>query len=693
MYLRSLTLRNWKAFEECRLDFGEPTARKNVVLIGGKNGYGKTSLFEAIALGLYGRDGLRLVQRATQALEEDRKTQSFREFLGRAFNGRAVQRGQTSCSVGLQFVGDDGQPIEIERTWYFTSSGALQQADPEQLRIFKGPDRRVVRAPPSEPDSDAWYRDWLARSFLPAHLAGFFLFDGEMASAYAERDMGVQVREGIEGLLGLVWFGRLADSLRKYAINRSGQVVKGIDAERIGALEEAIASAENEIGKAKARLTEIEQELANLTTQQDALMAEFASYGGSSAAELQHLLKQRADHEKELRLQEEALARIAELELPLALAGATLRERLSAQLAAEAKREQWHAAAGHAKERAKSVVHIVDDRLLQVEPPLSKTQREAVREAVREALEHLWHPAPEGAAREVRHAHVSGQRREELQVRLREAAQISAGSVNALIEAKSRSNAALRGINREIESSEVMATPQLEAKREQLKVLQQKLGGLRQEEGELRAFVKSREAELDQKRKDLQRQRGLLGQSERPARLAKRAEDIAAMLDRLVKDALPMQTGQIAQEMTEAIAAMAHKKDQFRRVEIGETGEVRLLGPNGRDLRAYDLSAGEKQIFTQALFAAVAAVSERCFPLVVDTPLGRLDEEHRLGVLRYLAKRPGQVILISTDTEVVGPYLDAIRDRVERTWRLENRTEGELGRSWAVRGYFPGQGF
>ena len=692
MYLRSLLLRNWKAFEDCSLDFGDPTHDRNVILIGGKNGYGKTSLFEAIALGLYGRDGLRLVQRATQAMDEDRRTQSFREFLGRALNGRALRRGQDSCSVRLQFVGDDAQRIEIERTWYFTSSGTLQQNDPEQLRILKGADRRAVRAPPSETDPDAWYRDWLARTFLPAHLAGFFLFDGEMASAYAERDMSVQVREGIEGLLGLVWLRRLADALRKYAIKRSGEVVKGIDAERIRTLEDAVATSENKIREAKTRLAEIERELADLTIQQDALVAELAGYGGSSAAELKDLLKQRADREKELRQLEDQLARIAELQLPLALAGASLRDRLSAQLSAEAKREQWLAARAEGRQRAEFVVRAVDTRLDRSEPPLTMAQRGNVRSALSEALEQLWHPAPEGVAVEVRHAHVSGPRRDELQVRLQEAARISARSVNAMIDAKHRLVAALRDINRAIESKEATTTPQQEEKRQRLKELQRRFGGLRQEEGELRARVNSRQVELDQKRKDLQRQRGQLGQSERPARLAKRAEDIAAMLDRLVLDALPLQTGQIAQEMTAAIEAMAHKKDQFREVAIGESGEVRLLGPTGRDLRAYDLSAGEKQIFTQALFAAVAAVSERSFPLIIDTPLGRLDEEHRLGVLRYLAQRPGQVILISTDTEVTGPYLDAIRNRVGRAWRLENRTDGELGRSWAVRGYFPGQG-
>lgn len=164
------------------------------------------------------------------------------------------------------------------------------------------------------------------------------------------------------------------------------------------------------------------------------------------------------------------------------------------------------------------------------------------------------------------------------------------------------------------------------------------------------------------------------------------------MLDELCADALPLQTTAIAKEMTKAIRAMAHKKDLFQRVNITSDSEVQLLGPDGRNLREIDLSAGEKQVFTQALFAAVTAVSERIFPLVIDTPLGRLDDEHRIGVLKHLAQRSSQVILISTNTEVVGPYLQAIRSRVAKAYRIENKTEGDIGSSWPVEGYFSGQG-
>ncbi|NCT68897.1 MAG: hypothetical protein GXC76_14825 [Rhodanobacteraceae bacterium] len=209
--------------------------------------------------------------------------------------------------------------------------------------------------------------------------------------------------------------------------------------------------------------------------------------------------------------------------------------------------------------------------------------------------------------------------------------------------------------------------------------------------GEITNLKRSRTDEIQQKRSELARLVGKIDQTQKPVRLANRADRVADMVDALVQEAWPRQTQHVADEMTLAIRSMAHRSDYLGRVEIDEEGAVALLSRKGDDLRQYDLSAGEKQIFTQALFSAVAAVSGRDFPLVVDTPLGRLDEQHRLNVLKHLASRQGQVILISTNTEVVDQYLGALRSKVSKAYIIRNDTSSGIGRSWPEEGYFTGQ--
>lgn len=167
------------------------------------------------------------------------------------------------------------------------------------------------------------------------------------------------------------------------------------------------------------------------------------------------------------------------------------------------------------------------------------------------------------------------------------------------------------------------------------------------------------------------------------------ADRVASMIEEVIKESYPMHIEQVASEMTSAFKALAHK-GLLREVKIDSDCNVRLLGDGGRDMRDMDASAGENQIFALSLIAAIARVSKREFPVFMDTPLARLDREHRLNVLKFFTQRANeQVILLSQPDEVHGPYLDAIRERVAVSYKVDHQELGNgVGRSTVRRGYF-----
>jgi len=217
------------------------------------------------------------------------------------------------------------------------------------------------------------------------------------------------------------------------------------------------------------------------------------------------------------------------------------------------------------------------------------------------------------------------------------------------------------------------------------------LGARQRDLGGVRTHAAAAQVHLDSKRKELGRLRAELGTAAPGLRRAAKAEQVAGVLDAIAADAVPTQIGAVAGAMTSAYRSIAHKGQRVDRIDIDSDCNVRMLSRSGRDVREVMPSAGEKQIFTQALITAVIQVSGRVFPMIVDTPMGRLDEEHRKNVLRHLTKNSGQVILLSTDSEVVGEYLDVIRNRILKTYVIEHEDDAELGQSWPVEGYFKGQ--
>jgi DNA sulfur modification protein DndD len=172
---------------------------------------------------------------------------------------------------------------------------------------------------------------------------------------------------------------------------------------------------------------------------------------------------------------------------------------------------------------------------------------------------------------------------------------------------------------------------------------------------------------------------------------AERADRIAKTINAIIDESVPRQIITVAEEMSHAYRAMAHKS-VVQSVVIEPDCTVKLMSKAGRNVREMSLSAGEQQIFAQALISAISKVSQRVFPIVVDTPLGRLDDAHRSGVLKHFTAREGQVFLLSTDTEIVGRYFRLMEPRLAKAYHLAHEHDGHVGRTSPVEGYFEGIG-
>lgn len=683
MYLRQLELRDFKAFEYARFDFPRPASGKNVVLIGGRNGFGKTSLFEALALGLFGRHGIRLIGRADPAADRQQRDESFARFMERALFAEALSRGRRICRIALVFEDDRGEPLELTRIWHFTDTGRLKP-NSDEVHIVRGRARDIVAPPARETDESAWYSEWIFRTFMPVHQAGFFLFDGEEVAVYAEREATQQIRDAIEGLLGLAWLRKLAEHLHRYATSKRREAPIG---EQVETLEREVASLEEQLSSEKKKLEEAEEKLRKRETEYDRLLRELQGYGPSTQADLEALQRRRADFAKEKERAHDQLVDLAISSLPFALVGSELRTRLRERIESEMARARWLTMREEGSARIEAVLAAFRSSLADMHPPLTTEQERAVEDRLRAALDRLWHPPPSNIADTVRHTHLSGNLGAEILTVIGDIERLHRSSVEDPLERAISLHIKLGELDREIDATNVLE-PTVKAKFERLRMLQAEVGQLHNAHGSHRRMIDVLEAQLRQKRADLGRLTEGRARSAPALARAAAAEKVASLVETLLEEAWPLELTAIAEEMTTAIRAMVHRPDHLNRVVVDDGPSLRLLNEAGEDIRRFDLSAGEKQIFTQALFAAVAKLSRRTFPLVIDTPLGRLDEEHRRNVLRFLVDRETQVILLSSDAEVIGPYLDTIRDRVAKSYLLKSETHGSYRISRPIEGYF-----
>ena len=123
---------------------------------------------------------------------------------------------------------------------------------------------------------------------------------------------------------------------------------------------------------------------------------------------------------------------------------------------------------------------------------------------------------------------------------------------------------------------------------------------------------------------------------------------------------------------------------EYVRTHIGERAFDQIWeSRNNHDIISVPLkieqhfSAGEKQIFVMALYQSLTAIRTTELPFVIDTPLARIDREHRKNILNnFFAKLPGQVIILSTDEEINSEGLMILKEKISDIYLIENQPAG-----------------
>lgn len=85
------------------------------------------------------------------------------------------------------------------------------------------------------------------------------------------------------------------------------------------------------------------------------------------------------------------------------------------------------------------------------------------------------------------------------------------------------------------------------------------------------------------------------------------------------------------------------------------------------------LSNGEKQIFIMALYHSLVRLCNHELPFIIDTPFARIDTEHRRNISEhFFCGLNGQVFILSTNEEINSAHVQIMKDKIAATYMLEN---------------------
>ena len=678
MWISKLELNNFKSYYFQSFNFPQPGAEGNLTLIGGMNGFGKTTLLEALYLCLYGADAMPHLGRAGLKPTEERK--GYPTFLERALNGQALSLGKDSMSVKVQALSDPSEGFEITRRWFFTKRGDWNGEEEILLQEISGG--------VSRPIDSVHLTELLDQRFVPAHLAPFFFFDGEEVKTLANRNRIEQIKTGMEGLLGVVLLRGMQKRLEQYQANnryRSGNSTA--DEEKYKELAEKLERDEQKLDELNGQKQELERELDAAKAKRDELMGRIMGLGGGSGdiATAGDIVRQQGRVKTQLAVCERQMEDALAGKLPFHLIHKDCTDLLKEQLRQEIKRRKWDARKeGMEPEKERFIASFFKAAEPAITPPLEDSQMDAVLGRLNVAWESLFYPPPSDCAKEIIHDYLSDERRESV-LAMTEKLRIGAQEIRALVTKKESLQRELRELEKrwaKIDGVERDGT---------LARINQELAGVSatidQKErlrGDLERQIRSQEATIDQDRAIYSRIHEQIVKASPAKSNISKAQRVRDLIDELIPSLYARKTKQLGAAMTGAYKQLAHKS-QVDKIVIEETGASRLLAKDNTEIN-FDRSAGENQLFATALLAGLAEVSGIEAPLVVDTPLARLDSEHRKNILNFwTSQKRRQVILLAQDEEIDADMFKSISGSVGKSYLLEHNDLGRgVGRARAV---------
>jgi len=134
--------------------------------------------------------------------------------------------------------------------------------------------------------------------------------------------------------------------------------------------------------------------------------------------------------------------------------------------------------------------------------------------------------------------------------------------------------------------------------------------------------------------------------------------------------------------------SLHRKKDFIKSIKIDTIEfDLKISDNKNKEIDTESLSAGERQLLAVAILWGLAKASNSAAPTIIDTPLGRLDSEHRLNLVeQYFPTASKQVILLSTDEEINKKYHKFISPHLSRSYKIEY--DEKLNGSKLSEGYF-----
>lgn len=645
MIIKRLTLNNFGVY--AGQNSFEFTSDKPIVLVGGMNGRGKTTFLEAILLALYGSNSI--------AYKESNYS-TYGKYLRSYINKSSWSQ---QASVELEFVMSEstGREYVINRKW-----DSLSRRTAETITVKENGQY-----------SEFLTKNWamFIENILPSALSSFYFFDGEKIAELAVDDTNVQMKESIRSMLGISVLDVLKNDLGRVLRKSSKKTSHGRAGMDLEELRQKKEELEIALQKTDKDIEKITQDVAKKQNEIEELHHQYELKGGDVIEQRKALMQKRSDLLAEIDQNQALLIDASADALPLVLVKDLI---LDIKLQAEDEHNDL----------------IMQQAMGQIEIFLQEYSVQHTESYPHnKAFVNFVKEMSEAAATEPLYG-VSDHALFQLNSLIEEILTQVTSSTKQLLERKG----ALQKNLDEVESylsldinEKVLSELFTDIREQELELVQLnvELTSKQQERTTINGVLMAASSEFSKAVEAYLANEELLDDSDRMMRYSNIALHIA---EEFTVELQKRKTGVLADTITACYKKLANKKNLIQKIVMDPRSlDIAYLDDLGKNVSKDSLSAGEKQLMVIAILWALAICSKKKLPVIIDTPLSRLDSMHRTSlVTTYFPQASEQTIILSTDSEIDHTYYNMMKESVGDEFTLSYSEETKS--TTILKGYF-----
>ena len=613
MVIKRLTLHNFGVYAGTNTFYLSGKKGKPIVLIGGLNGRGKTTFLEAVLIALYGTNSF--------AYKESNYT-TYGQYL-KSYVNTLDGTKQSYVEMEFQLSSQEQDIYAVRREW----DGKSQRIK-ERTTVWSNGER-------DEFLTNNW--PMFIENLLPSGLSNFFFFDGEKIAEMALDVTDAQMKDSIRSLLGISVLDKLKKDITRNINSVRKQKTQIGETAKLDELREAKEQAQKKLENIDKEIEHTQTQLSKKKRDLEKANNEYIAQGGDIIEQRQELYQKRTTLIALEEQNTEALISATATELPLLLI-----EDLLTKIRTQSDKEQeqqllikalevinrmhdeYSSTSGKGKSGVSDFVAFVN----------SKGKNNG-KKSIYNLTESAAHQISELLSTRLAAEKDTARNLLDERIRLKEELDKIDNNLSVDInenEAK-KSYKRIKELERGIIDIEV-----------QLKSLQQQRSNINGE------YIRT----SSEYSKYVERVLHSMEVKDDEERILKYSNMAAAIIDEYSIRLQKRKTDVLAETITDCYRQLFSKKNLIRKIAMDPvTLNLTFYDAKDKEIKKSRMSAGENQLIVVSILWALAICSKRKLPVIIDTPLSRMDSNHRKSLItKYFPNASEQTIILSTDSEI-----------------------------------------